>query len=333
MKNEPLVSIIMSVFNGEQFLRESVNSILNQTYKNYEIIVIDDGSTDNTNQILSSYVNSKLQVYKNETNQGLIYSLNKAIQLAQGNLLARMDADDIAMPHRLETQVSYFDNYPELAILGSAYYLRSHKRNKLHIPAIKLGAIQANTLFNSPFGHPTVMLNRAVIGEDRLKYNKDYKHAEDYELWSNIVFNAVTSNIAEPLLTYRVHSNQVSVAFNHQQQIAARQIRRNILNQLDVTFDESELIFLDSTYRAATIDDFITVIRFFDKIRLTTVDNPSINHLEFYEYISRHLLSTSTQLGMAGLEALNNSPFGDFIKFKSQIKHWIKTSMPWSKRR
>ena len=112
MKN-PLVSILMPVYNSEKYLREAIKSILNQTFTNFELIIINDGSTDNSLKIIKSFKDNRIKIIKNKGNLGLIKTLNKGIDLAQGKYIARMDADDIAMPKRLEKQIAFFNENPD----------------------------------------------------------------------------------------------------------------------------------------------------------------------------------------------------------------------------
>lgn len=333
MKKEPLVSVIMPVYNGERFLKESLDSILYQTYKHIEVIIINDGSTDNTSNILKSYRDTRIKILVNEPNQGLVRSLNRAINEAQGTLLARMDADDIALSRRIQTQVSIFEKQPELALCGSDYFLKNNQNVTTKRLAKSKGAIQANTLFNSPFAHPTVVFNRSIIPSEVLQYDPDYTHVEDYELWSRIVFKYPSLNLNTPLLYYRQHEQQVSAIHQIKQAESIVRVQKNILATLNVTYHESELKFFRNNYKPESLLDFESAISFFEKIKQSASQINTIDHLEFDKYLARFLLSKSLELKNQGYKRLMNSSFASGLTQIDYLKHWIKLNITWIKNR
>ena len=200
------VSVLMSVYNGERYLREAVESILNQTFTDFEFIIIEDGSTDATPRILRSYSDSRIVLVDNQENLGLTRSLNEGLVLAQGEYVARMDADDISLPHRLEKQVAFLERHPKVGIVGSACQVvdASGRRQGLnHAPTRDL-QIRWVSLLNNPFWHPTVIMRRDVLLRNGLSYDEAFQTAQDYDLWTRMLKCTYGANLIEPLVRYRL---------------------------------------------------------------------------------------------------------------------------------
>ena len=185
MRDSPLVSVIMPVYNGGKFLASSIDSILNQSYKNLELVIIDDGSQDGSKEIIKAFQHTDERIkFISRHNMGLVCTLNQLIQMADGRFIARMDADDIAHPERIEKQVQYLLNDLSIALVGTGYHYIDLNDRKIGSRKIISGEglLKASMLFGSPFAHPTVMFNADVCGNS-LNYNAEFEHAEDYELW------------------------------------------------------------------------------------------------------------------------------------------------------
>lgn len=201
----------MPVYNATPYLAEALESILMQTFKDWELILIDDGSTDDIMSVLSKYRDERVYYIKNEINLGLIKTLNKGIDYCSGDYIARMDADDISHPRRLEHQVNFMDKHPEYLMCGTNALVIDNDR-------LRTGKIrnltsndflQVNLLFSTPFVHPSMMIRKEVLEVN--KYDENYKHAEDYELWCRIAHQGKIANIDKDLLLYRWHDSNVSV--------------------------------------------------------------------------------------------------------------------------
>lgn len=202
----PKVSVVMSVYNGEKYLWEAVDSILNQTFTNFEFIIINDGSTDGTYAILESYDDSRIVSVHNPENSGLTPSLNKGLALAQGEYVARMDADDVAMPHRFEEQVVFLEKHPEIGILGSSCQMidtNDQEQELYQVPTSDL-QIRWTSLLKNPFAHPTVMIRRDVLTQNGLHYDEAFQTAQDYDLWIRLLKHTRGANLSEPLIRYRL---------------------------------------------------------------------------------------------------------------------------------
>lgn len=210
----------MSVFNGERFLREAVDSILNQTFKDFEFIIIDDGSTDKTSEILENYArqDDRIKIIVNSENIGLTKSLNKGIRQAKGKYIARMDANDIARIDRFEKQVDFMKNNLEIGIVGSSHYF-INKKSKIigkKIPPFKDKDLRKILIKYNVFCHSSIMIRKEVFEKIGF-YDENWKSAQDYELYFRIAKYFELANLGKPLVCWRVDKNSISFYKNKEQ--------------------------------------------------------------------------------------------------------------------
>ncbi len=231
----------MSAYNSSAYLREAIESILNQSYKNFELIVVNDGSTDSTESIIRSYTDSRIVYIKNDQNLGLIASLNNGISLAKGEYIARMDADDISVYNRLELQLKCFEENPNSIIVGTDYYLLNEKGLLKQVKNVDNSDYQKAMLLFAPcFCHPTVMIKN-IFASRQLSYSSEFVYAEDYKLWTDLAFIGEFHNVNIPLLKYRSHNSQVSVK-NHAAQLRiSERIRIEYYKQLNFNFSDDQI--------------------------------------------------------------------------------------------
>lgn len=202
--NSPLVSVVLPVYNGEKYLRDSIESILDQSYSNLELVAINDGSGDGSGAIIKSFKDERIRYFEQD-NQGVAKTLNRGIMLARGKYIARMDADDVSMPQRLQKQVSFLESHQEYGLLGTwaEIWEESRKTNRClkHPPTD--AELRFELIFDSFFVHSSVMIRKSVL-EKAGFYNPDMKgQPEDLELWSRIVKECKVANIPEILHVYR----------------------------------------------------------------------------------------------------------------------------------
>ncbi|OAP40044.1 glycosyl transferase [Sinorhizobium glycinis] len=231
----PLVSVLLPVYNGEPYLAAALESILRQDYEHLEIIAIDDGSTDRSLEVLERYREADRRIFiRSRENRGLIATLNEGLALARGELVARMDADDVSYPSRLSRQVALFAEQPELALCGAGVDTLIGDRivRGKPSPIYRPGSMRILSMFFTIFIHSTVIYNRRVIPDDLLAYDKAYPHAEDFDLFRRIADRFPTMMIDEALVAYRLHEG--SVTSKHQLQmrrthlkIVAENLERN----------------------------------------------------------------------------------------------------------
>lgn len=215
----PLVSVLLPVYNAESYLPAAVESILRQDHERLEVIAINDGSTDRSLEILQRYrkADDRISIISRE-NRGLIATLNEGLAVAKGDLIARMDADDIAYPSRLSRQVSLFARQPQLAICGTGIDRLIGDRVLLGSPnpIYRMADLGILSMFFTIFIHSTVVYNRKVIPDEMLVYDKAYPHAEDFDLFRRITDRFPAAMIDESLLAYRIHDNSVTAKHKRQ---------------------------------------------------------------------------------------------------------------------
>ena len=222
----------MSVHNGEKYLREAIESILNQTFTDFEFIIVNDGSTDDSLEIIQSYNDERIKIINNEKNIGLTKSLNKALKAARGEYIARQDADDISLPNRFEEQVKYFEEHPETALLGTNNYFIDEK-GKIVGKRIVLAKPGIKDLFEeNHFNHGSTMFKKEVI--DKLGgYNELIKYSQDYELWLRIAEYYEVRNLIQIL--YKLRSHDKNIGFTNREEstlyhLLALKLTKNDLN-------------------------------------------------------------------------------------------------------
>jgi glycosyltransferase involved in cell wall biosynthesis len=239
-----LVTVLMPVYNGQSFLRAAIDSILNQTYTHIELLIINDGSLDDSEKIIQSYKDERIVYVKNDRNIGLIETLNKGLLFAKGKYIARMDADDISLPNRLEKQVCFLEENPAFGLLGTGYSIFGDKEEEVHYPSehekLKIACLSYN-----PFCHPSVMIRKAVLDEFNLKFQKEYIHAEEYKLWTEILSVTKCHNLQEILLKYRFHSSQISQVHLVKQLEITQKIQIEYLKNVGFSLTDKNLNVLD----------------------------------------------------------------------------------------
>ena len=226
----PLVSVLMPVYNGEKYLREAIDSILNQTYSDFEFLIINDGSTDNSENIINSYNDSRIRYVKNECNLKLIATLNKGTQLAKGKYIVRMDADDISDPTRIERQVILMEKNEDVGLCGSWFTAFGDVQASVCKYKEQHDEILFKMFYQCHFCHPSLIIRKKVFEDLVIPFDKQFIHAEDYELYFRISTKWKFHNLQESLFKYRIHSLSVS--------------RQNQLIQLEHSLQIRKMFFL-----------------------------------------------------------------------------------------
>lgn len=232
MTVSPRVSVLMSVYNGARYLREAMDSILNQTFTDFEFIVVDDGSTDETPAILDSYADPRVVRLHNETNIGLTRSLNRGLAVAKGEYVARQDADDVSLPERLQKQVAFLDAHPKVAAVGTAYIEVpvDGGPERLMVMPTASQAIREQLFYTHCFCHGSVMLRRnamVVVGG----YDENFQAAQDRDLWLRLAERFDLANLDEPLYRLRMSAGSVTGSMRARQREGARRAVRQALQR------------------------------------------------------------------------------------------------------
>ncbi len=242
-----LVSIIMSNYNTpEEYLRIAIESILNQTYTSFEFIIIDDCSTDNSLEVIRSYNDDRIVILQNDENLGLTKSLNRGLEIARGEYVARMDADDVCFPDRLEKQVRYMEEHPDIIVCGSGMELIGDWEGKFSNKCICRTIPDRETfriylLFGNHINIPNnvAMFRHKKLTENNIKYNEKYIYAQDFRMWVECSQYGECQNLSDVLVQYRIHNNAVSVAKKETQKNCAKNIMAEQLGWLDLTIPDN----------------------------------------------------------------------------------------------
>lgn len=224
-ERNPQISVVISAYNAEKYVREAIDSIINQSFTDFECIIVDDGSTDKTKEIIKSYEDKRIVFIEN--NHDFIASLNKGMKMAKGKYIARMDADDIMHPDRLKIQYTIMETEPSITVCGTwmvqfgegiaADSIARRTAGLVKLPLLHF--LRENFVF-----HPTVMIRKEFIIQNQLQY-ENYPYAEDLKLWSEIAKKGGTFYIEDmPLLSYRISKSQVSEQNREEQQTTAERI-------------------------------------------------------------------------------------------------------------
>ncbi|MGE4511452.1 MAG: glycosyltransferase family 2 protein [Sulfurimonadaceae bacterium] len=230
--NTPMISVVMPVYNGEKYLHEAIKSILRQTYSNFEFIILNDGSTDKTEEIILSYDDLRIRYIKNETNLQIVETLNKGISLAKGKYIARMDADDISLPNRFEKQIHLMEQNPDIGVCGSWVEAFCTSKTSTWAYPVTSQNIKIALMFYCPFAHPSIVMRKKIFTQ--YHYQKEFQKAEDYYLWTQIKQKFNYANIPEVLLKYRLHEQQTSNTSNAEQLSLSNQIRLQELHKFGI---------------------------------------------------------------------------------------------------
>ena len=248
----PRVSVVMPVYNGEKYLVEAIESILAQTFGDFELIIIDDASQDNTLEILHEYASrdERIRVIENQQNLGISASLNKGLAVSRGEYIARMDADDISLDKRLAVQVDFMDKNTVIGVCGTWVECIGNWSEVMKFP-VTHEEIFARLLFENALAHPSVMMRATLFHKKSLSYNESVKYGQDYELWSRAVQVVRMANIDQILLRYRIHSQKVSSRFGQEQLKIHHLIYERLFQIIGFNFtaEDIRLHQMISTYR------------------------------------------------------------------------------------
>lgn len=212
--NIPAVSVILPAYNCEKFIGKAIQSVLQQTFTDFELIIINDGSTDNTESIIHEFDDQRIVYFRNSNNQGLVYTLNTAVSHANGKYIARMDADDICLRERLAKQKTFLDQNEDITVVASIIEFINEQEEKTGIweldrQTITPAQIRRAILKQNCIAHPTVMIRSEIIKQ--LKYKEYQKNIEDYDLWLRLLNRGYKiTKLDEPLLLYRIHDTSVT---------------------------------------------------------------------------------------------------------------------------
>jgi glycosyltransferase involved in cell wall biosynthesis len=225
----PRIAVVLPVYNGEKYIEEAIQSVLDQTFADFVLLVIDDGSTDRTLEVLSTFRDARLQIIRFPAHRGLVPALNTGIIESRSEFIARMDADDICMPQRFERQVAFLLEHPQIGLCGTWTRSFGDEGCDMH-PPIKPEDVRARLFFGWAMDHPSIMMRRDLLEQHGLSYDSNFRHVEDFDFFIRAAEVTNLANLPEVLLRTRAHSQEVSVIHRDEQvpteaRLLARQLR------------------------------------------------------------------------------------------------------------
>jgi glycosyltransferase involved in cell wall biosynthesis len=240
----PKVTVLMPVFNGERYLAQAIESILAQTFTDFEFLIINDGSTDRTVEILHSYRDPRIRLLHNERNLGLIETLNEGLAASQGELIARMDCDDISMPRRLEHQVAFLESRQGVGVCGAwVEVFQEGSRSVVMKYPLDHDSIKINLFLYEPWmAHPVTMIRKSVLQGGNARYRPEFSAAEDYDLWSRLIHTTSFANLPLTLLRYRTHASQISTAKKNTQENTSERVVESMLKAMVPEADDHDVM-------------------------------------------------------------------------------------------
>lgn len=263
----PSVSILMPVYNAEPYLSEAIQSMLNQTYADFELIILDDCSTDRSAEVVQTFSDARIVYHRNEVNSGLANNLNTGLKLATGKYIARMDGDDISLPHRLQTQVDFLESHPDIDLCSCAMQMFGAD-NQLWIRDRDPEKVKISMMFYSAVLHASSVFRRDVFEKNNLYYKQETFPAEDYDLWARAAFFCRMVNLPDVMYLYRMHRTQVT-STDPRSAEKCREIQIRYLNKALPVLSEKEIVdFVDGfiAYKISEIAEIKIVKNHYLKI-------------------------------------------------------------------
>ena len=243
----PALSVVVPAYNAALHLQEALRSVLDQDFEDFELIVIDDGSTDGTAALLQDFAaDPRVRALTNERNMGLIATLHRGYAECRAPLIARMDSDDICDPARFRRQVEYLQANPDVGIVGGAIrFFGNVAPNVFRFPEGH-EAIRPAMLFYCSLAHPALMFRRELVDRGLFRYDDAFRHAEDFHLWSRLLLSVKAANLPDVVLDYRLHAQQVSSDSSAKQYEASVRVRRQMLLEAGIDPDPDDFALHES---------------------------------------------------------------------------------------
>ena len=303
------VTVLMPVYNSEKYLKESIDSILNQTYENFELLILDDASTDNSVKIINSYKDDRIKLFKNEKNKGISYTRNKGVELATGEFIALMDSDDISKKNRLEVEVKFLEKYTEFDVVSSrAEVLNGEKLYKTHkkIEEFELANIQL--MFRDVIINPASMFRKEFINKNNIRYREENFVAEDYDFWVECAKFTNIAILSEALLIYRTgHKNTSSLSLKNnyiERKNLIDKIRVQCLNNNGIYLKEEEYLLFNKIFSDPIMKIHIDDIYQYKKILNKFIDIDGYDKTLVSDSVKKMLISKILELDCNKLKKL-----------------------------
>lgn len=269
-----MATVIIAAYNCEKYIREAIDSILQQSYKNFELIIIEDASADNTLEVIETYTDSRIQLIRNTENLGQTKSLNIGIKRATGKYILIMDADDIAHPDRLKVQIEFMEKKPNIVLAGT--WLKCFgDRHSVYYHELEHNMLRAQMVLNCAISNGTFIIRREILNKYNILYNEHIRYAQDYCLQEEISHYGEVEVIPRILLKYRIHSSQVTTAKAKEQAECADYTRKRVLSELQVHLNEDDFElwskFCVSSFDSTNEKDWVRIQEIVDLIKQNNI--------------------------------------------------------------
>ena len=308
MDNTPLLSVLMPVFNSERFVAEAIESILNQSFKDFEFLILDDASTDKSIEIIKDFKNkdSRIKVFQNEKNLGVVESRNKLINLSKGKYIAWLDSDDIALPNRFEEEIKFLEEHPEIGMVGAYPEIIDENGKKLGIWLFEIDPkkLKIELFFHSPFLSSSVMIRRSSLPIEL--YDPRFQVAEDFDLYSKIAEKSDIANIPKFLVKYRINSKGLSKSNTGKMEQLAVQVIKEHAERLGIKLEESTIKNLREPKTASKIafEEIGKIEKSLILLKDLLSENSPFDKTSIDEVIQKYWFETCRQSTHNGLKIL-----------------------------
>ena len=313
--NNPAISVVMPVYNSEKYLRESIESILNQTFNDFEFIIVDDQSTDSSWQIIQEYAakDSRIVAVKNTGKKGCYSARNCGHRLAKGKYIAVMDSDDIALPERLQTQLDFMEQNPDIGICGSWAKIFGGTNEKIVQTRLNHEEIRDEVFFHCPMFHPSLIFRNTNL----ILYSEEHFFAQDYELLCRKIDELKFANIPEVLLLYRAHQNQISSASKKEQDKNNDETRFRNIKNIGLNLSEKEKQIYSRIVRREFIpnnkSELFLSVKMLDNI---SIAGEKYNYKQIFQKTLRYFIKNIAASGIRNKTTSLKLYFTTFRKWK-----------------
>lgn len=299
MRTVPRISVIMPAYNAEKYIKEAIDSVLLQTYRDFELIILNDCSKDSTERIIQSYEDDRIVYLKNEVNMGVAATLNRGLATAKGEYIARMDSDDISLPERFERQVTYLDANPCVAVLGTNSETFD-ENGPLYTgwSATDPAQMKVDLLFSCGLAHPSVMMRREVVC-GLGGYDLEFEGMEDYDLWCRVAESYEVTTLADILFRYRVHSGQVTKNPSQKYMERLRRLKLRQLGQLGISSNSIGAELFCQGKHPKTKEEISATAAFYSEILAANREKQCYDPIMLERSFRSVILSAALPLGTA----------------------------------
>jgi glycosyltransferase involved in cell wall biosynthesis len=331
----PIVTVLMPVYNAGKYLNDAIASILNQTYENFEFLIINDGSTDESVKIIKSFDDKRIRLIENETNKGLIASLNIGLIESKGEFIVRMDQDDISLNHRIEAQINFLVENPQYGLIGS--WFEDFGEN---IPSkiVKYSTIDSEIrirhLYQTHISHPTAVIKKEIIEKYNLQFDPNQVNGEDYDFWVRLSQYCKISNFPEMLVRKRDHPRNITNQYSQSMSETCTRVKQNQFRKMGIELSQTQTDiytrFADPEWHFNEVE-FNILEELLNNIIIANDKSAFVPIDEFRAYISEkwfHLCYQNKNIKNQGFKRFHEAPFSKYFNLNtvSKLKFRVKSA-------